>query len=237
MKRVLGVVALACAVVAAGAGRAEATNECRGLMVCVRVAGPWVVVPARGGAPRPRVEFQLSCPRRYLVGGLDAELSNPAIDVSFAGKLGSPVAPGITTSRKAVFVATFVGTSRRAVTFRPHLGCVPSNGAGGGIPTYAASAAAVPPGQPTVRRVRTLRVTPGRTRYVAVGCKSAERFVGGSHAVGFYTGRAPSARLVSAVAARQSLARDHVTVQVRGGLALGRVRAIVQVSAICAGGK
>jgi hypothetical protein len=237
VKRFLGLVTVACAAVAVGATPAGATNECRGLMVCVRVVGPWVVVPSRGAAPRPRVEFQLSCPRRYLVGGLDAELSNPAIDVSFTGKLGSPVAPGITTSRKAVFVATFVGSSRRAVTFRPHLGCVPANGAGGGIPTYAASAAAVPPGQPTVRRVRTLRVVPGRTWFVAAGCASAERFVGGSHAVGFYTARAPSARLVAAVATRQSLARDHVTVQVRGGLALGRVRAIVQASAICAGGK
>ena len=233
MKRVLGVVALACAVVAAGAGRAEATNECRGLMVCVRVAGPWVVVPARGAAPRPRVEFQLSCPRRFLVGGLDAELSDPAIDISFYGKVGSPVAPGITTSRTAVFVATFVGSSRRAVTFRPHIGCVPSNGGGGGIPT----AVIVRPGQPAVRRVKTLRVAAGRTRLVAAGCASAERLVAGSHAVGFYTLRPPPARLVASVSARQRLTRDHVLVAARGGAPLGRVRAIVQVSAICAGGK
>ena len=233
MKRLLGLVTVVCAAFAAGATRAEATNECRGLQVCVRVVGPWVVVPARGSAPRPRVEFQLSCPRRYLVGGLDAELSDRAIDVSFVGKLGSPVAPGITTSRKAVFVATFVGSSRRSVTFRPHLGCVPSNGGGGGIPT----AVVVPPGQPAVRRVRTLRVVPGRTWYVAAGCASGERLVAGSHAVGFYTARPPAAPLVAAVAARQSLARDHVIVRVGGAGALGRVRAIVQVSAICAGGK
>ena len=234
MKRVLGVVALACAVVAADAGRAEATNECRGLMVCVRVAGPWVVVPARGGAPRPRVEFQLSCPRRFLVGGLDAELSDPPIDISFSGKIGSPVAPGITTSRTAVFVATFVGSSRRSVTFRPHIGCVPANGAGGRIPT---AVRVVPPGQPTVRRVHTLRVASGRTRFAAAGCASAERLVAGSHAVGFYTVRPPTARRVTAVSARQRLARGHVVVAARGGASLGRVRAIVQISAICAGGK
>jgi hypothetical protein len=233
VKRLLGLVTIVCAAFAAGATRAGATNECRGLQVCVRVAGPWVVVPARGSSPRARVEFQLSCPRRYLVGGLDAQLSDRAIDVSFVGKLGSPVAPGITTSRKAVFVATFVGSSRRSVTFRPYLGCVPSNGGGGGIPT----AVVVAPGQPAVRRVRTLRVVPRRTRFVAAGCASGERLVAGSHAVGFYTTRPPAARLVAAVAARQSVARDHVTVRVRGGAALGRVRAIVQVSAICAGGK
>src|ERR671924_401749 len=145
-------------------------------MVCVRVVGPWVVVPARSGAPRPRVEFQLSCPRRYLVGGLDAELSDAAIDISFLGRLGSPVAPGITTTRSAVFVATFVGSSRRSVTFRPHLGCVPANGGGGRIPT---SVTVVPPGQPTVRRVRTVRVIPG-SRFAAIGCTPAERLVAGS---------------------------------------------------------
>jgi hypothetical protein len=228
VRRAVAVVALACAVLAAGAARAAPTNECRGLQVCVRVMGPWVVVPAS----HARVEFQLACPRRYVVGGLDAELSDPAIDISFLGKIGAPVAPGVTTSRKAVFVARFVGSTRRTVTFRPHLGCVPSNGAGGGIPT----AVVIRPGQPAVRRVKTLRVVPGRTWAVAAGCASAERLVAGSHAVGFYTAKPPAARLVAAVSTRQSLARDHVVVQAKAG-AIGRVRAIVQVSAICAGGK
>jgi hypothetical protein len=217
------------AVLAAGPTRAGATNECRGLQVCVRVTGPWVVVPAS----HARVEFQLACPRRYLVGGLDAELSDPAVDISFLGKLGAPVAPGVTTSRTAVFVARFVGSTRRAVTFRPHLGCVPANGGGGGIPT----AVVVRPGQPAVRRVRTLRVVPGRSRSIAAGCASAERLVAGSHAVGFYTARPPAARLVAAVIATYRLGRGHVAVAATGSLALGRVRAIVQVSAICAGGK
>lgn len=233
MKRVLGVAALVCASFVATATRADATTECRGLDVCVRITGPWVVVPSRGGVPRRRVEFQLSCPRRYVIGGLDAELSDRAIDISFLGKLGSPVAPGITTSRAAVFVATFVGSARRAVTFRPHLGCVPMSGSGGAIPT----AAVVRPGLPAVRRVRTARVSPGRARFVAARCAAAESLVSGSHAVGFYTSKPPAARLVTAVATRQSFARNHVTVAVRADRALGRVRAIVQVSALCAGGR
>jgi hypothetical protein len=229
MRRVAALVALTCAVLAAGAARAAPTNECRGLQVCVRVVGPWVVVPAS----HARVEFQLACPRRYIVGGLDAELSDPAVDISFLGKLGAPVAPGVTTSRTAVFVARFVGSTRRTVTFRPHLGCVPASGGGGGIPT----ARIVRPGQPAVRRVRTLRVVPGRSRAVAAGCASAERLIAGSHAVGFYTAKPPAARLVAGVATRQRLSRGHVVVGARGSLALGRVRAIVQVSAICAGVK
>lgn len=229
MRRVVVLAALAGAVLATGATRAGATNECRGLQVCVRVTGPWVVVPAS----HARVEFQLACPRRYIVGGLDAELSDAAIDISFLGKLGAPVAPGVTTSRTAVFVARFVGSTRRAVTFRPHLGCVPANGAGGGIPT----ARVVRPGQPAVRRVRTLRVAAGRARAVAAGCASAERLVAGSHAIGFYTAKPPPARLVAAVRATQRLGRGHVAVAAMGSVALGRVRAIVQVSAVCAGGK
>ena len=225
----MAILVIGCTVLAAGAARAAPTNECRGLQVCVQVVGPWVVAPAS----HARVEFQLACPRRYIVGGLDAELSDPAVEISFLGKLGAPVAPGITTSRTAVFVARFVGSTRRPVTFRPHLGCVPASGGGGGIPT----ARIVRPGQPAVWRVRTLRVVPGRSRFVAAGCASAERFVAGSHAVGFYTAKPPAARLVAAVATRQRLARSHVTVGARGGVALGRVRAVVQVSAICAGGK
>ena len=131
MRRVLVAVAVAAATVAAGAGPARATNECKGLQVCVRVAGPWVVVPAAQGVQRPRVEFQLSCPRGFIVGGLDAELSDRAIDISFVAKIGSPVNPGISTSRAAVFVATYTGGSPRVATFRPHIGCVPASGGGG----------------------------------------------------------------------------------------------------------
>ena len=84
------IVLLACAAtVLAGAGEARATNECRGLMVCVPVAGPWVIVPATR-----HVQYQVACPRSYIIGGLDAELSHRAIDVTFPGRLGSPVNPG-----------------------------------------------------------------------------------------------------------------------------------------------
>ena len=86
-------------------------------MVCVPVAGPWVVVPASTGENRARVEYQLTCPRGHVVGGLDARLSVRGIDVSFLGRLGSPVNPGITTSRSAVFL----GHLRRAIRSRTDL--------------------------------------------------------------------------------------------------------------------
>ena len=98
-----------------GAPSAAATNECRGLQVCVRVAGPWVVVPAGLKTPRAHVDFRLSCPRGYLAAGLDTELTDQAIDVEFAGKIGSPVNPGVTTSRAVVFRAAVL----RAAVLRP----------------------------------------------------------------------------------------------------------------------
>jgi hypothetical protein len=90
VKAALGALAVAVATLAVGAAPAASTpRECQGLMVCVPVKGPWVVVPTAQSVPRRQVEYQLSCPRGYVVGGLDAELSNRAIDVSFLGKVGA----------------------------------------------------------------------------------------------------------------------------------------------------
>jgi hypothetical protein len=236
VRRVLLVVPVAAAaLLASGAGAARATNECRGLQTCVRIAGPWVVVPTALRAQRPRVEFQLSCPRGYVVGGLDAELSDRAIDVRFYGKLGSPVNPGITTSRAAVFVASYTGSFGRAATFRPHIGCIPaSGGAGGPVPFRVPGAA--PPGQVTVRRVRTVTLRPGRTQTAARACAGGERLVGAWHAVGFETKAAPSASVIGTVRARRSTSASRVVVVARNSSALAGVRAVLQVGAICAGG-
>jgi hypothetical protein len=212
------------------AGSAGAARECEGLMVCVSVPGPWVVVPVASSVPRPRVEYQLSCPRGHVVGGLDAELSVRAIDVDFRGRLGSPVNPGITTERAAVFTASSTGSAARAPTFRPYLGCVPAAGGGIRVPT---AAHAFRPGRPTVRRVRTVRVRPGRT-VVAQGCAAGERLVGAEHAVGFFTRRPPSASLVASVRAQRAVRDGRVLVTVRGDAELGGVRVVVQVQAVCA---
>jgi hypothetical protein len=108
VKRLLILAALA-SVCAVAAAPAYATNECRGLKVCVPVAGPWVL------ASPGRIEFQLACPKRFVVGGLDAELSSRAIEVGFIGNLGSPVNPGITTSKEAIFLG---GSSVAAISPR-----------------------------------------------------------------------------------------------------------------------
>jgi len=218
-----------------GAQSAHATNECRGLQVCVRVHGPWVAVPMGRTTPRPRVDFQLSCPRGFVVGGLDAELSTRAIDIGFLGALGSPVGPGVTTTRSALFGATYVGGSAAAPSFRPHLGCIPAAGGGTGPVPYRVTAA-FPPGQPTIRRVRTVRLRPGNVRAVAA-CGAGERLISGWHAVGFYSTSAPTASLVQAVTTSRTVRSGRVEVVARAATAIGAVRAVVQVGAVCGGGR
>ena len=227
--RALLVSAVAAIAVAAPAG---AANECDGLQVCVSVPGPWVVVPAGIGSSRQRVEYQLDCPKGHVVGGLDARLSVRPIDVSFVGKLGSPVNPGITTTRSAVFVGTYVGRSDRAPTFKPFIGCMPTAGGGSRVPTSVGSAQAFQPGQPVTRRVRTLRVRPGSTTVVQ-RCAAGERVVGGSYAFAFATRTPPSASLVAGVSGSQVVSERTVSVRIRGDAELAGVRALVQVHALC----
>lgn len=224
--RTLFVVALAAgSMLALGVSSAGATRECDGLQVCVRVAGPWVVVPSGG------VEFQLSCPARHIVGGLDAELSRRAIDIRFEGRLGAPVNPGVTTRRAALFAASYVGGGRPVATFRPHLGCMPASGGGGRVPT---ALHAFPPSEPAVRRVRNVRVRAGTRRVVAT-CQAGERLVASSHAVGFFTKAPPSASVVAQVRASRVVTGRRVVASVTASR-LGKVRAVVQVTALCAGG-
>jgi hypothetical protein len=215
--------------VPATASSARSTNECRGLSPCVKVAGPWVVVPTARMNPRPQVQYQLTCPRGFVVAGIDAELSDQAIDLAFLGSSGTPVAPGVSTSRSLVFVATYVGTTPHAPTFRPHIGCIPA--AGGGQRTPTAVRTVTPPGHPTTRRVATVRVRGEST--VDAACRADERLVGWYSARGFSTPTPPSPAVVASLSTKTSVARSTVTVLARAG----RGQGIVQVGAICAGGR
>ncbi len=212
---VLGVAA-AFAVAAAPAG---ATNECRGLQVCVPVVGPWVV------ATPGQVEFQLACPQRYIVAGLDAELTSRGIEVGFVGALGSPVNPGITTSREAVFLGRVVRDVVGA-TFRPHIGCVPGSGSGRRTPT---AYHVFPPGKPTIRHVVNFHVRAGVTTH-EVRCARNEQLVSASHAIGFLGDTPPSEGAIGSVRATQRFRNGIVLVTVH---AAKHVRAVVQLDLLC----
>ena len=219
---VLSLLAAACAVAAAPA---YATNECRGLMVCVPVAGPWVL------ASPGQVQFQLACPKRFVVGGLDAELSSRGIDVGFVGNLGSPVNPGITTSKEAVFLGRLARGRDPAASFRPHIGCVPASGGGQRTPTaYHAFA----PGKPSVRHVTQITVRPGQLRHYVGRCARNERLVAATHAIGFFGNAPPSASLAGSVHVTQRIAAGHVKLTIRSGRAIAGSRAVVQLDLVCA---
>ena len=232
MKPVALVLVGAAASLAFFVGGAAATNECRGLQVCVPVAGPWVVVPSTGAAPRAPVQYQLSCPKGYIVGGLDAELTDRSIDVTFAALLGSPVNPGISTSRAALFTAVGVGRSLAAATFRPHIGCLPGSGGGQRTPTVVH---VVPPGHPSTRRVWNVKIQPG-TRRLSKTCAAGETLVVATNAIGFDTPAPPAAGLVRSVHATQSVRGGRVTVLVRAGAAVHGQKGTVQIDLTCAGG-
>lgn len=218
MRRGLVIAALFAAL--AVAPTAGATTECRGLQVCVPVAGPWVVA-----GPGAEVSFQLACPARFVVAGLDAELSRRGIDVTFRGSLGSPVNPGITTSRAAEFLARLLAGGAPA-TFRPHIGCVPAAGSGQRFPTVHRPAPALVP------TAVELSVQPGVHRYVE-RCPARTRLSGASHSVGFYTPTPPTAALVKSVAVTQTVRAGVVRLVVHSGPLPG-VTAIVQVEMECA---
>jgi hypothetical protein len=224
----VGAVTLAAALtVVAPAGTA---NECDGLQVCIPIEGPWVVVPTAAGAARPQASWQLTCPRGHIVGGLDARLSQRAIDLSFLGMLGSPVNPGITTSRSVTFLGAYVGASPRSPSFKPFIGCMPAQGGGSRVPT---SFSQFQPGTPTTRRARIARVRPGSAT-VTVSCRAGERLAGAAHAFGFFTRTPPGSSLVSSVRGTRTVRDGKVVVGVRGDAEVGGVRAVVQVQALCA---
>ena len=168
-------------------------------------------------------------PARHVAGGLDAEISQRAIDVNFLGTLGSPVNPGISTARSVVFLGHVRGSdaARADVQAVRRL-----HAARGGGPRIQTSVVGVPARQPTARRVKTVRVRPGPAT-VAQGCRPGERLVGASHAFGFNTRTPPSASLVSTVSGTRSVSAGRVSVRVSGDAELEDVRALVQVHALC----
>lgn len=235
----LAVLALCAAATLGPAAReAAASRECNGLPVCLRVAGPWVALPAPTREARyPSVTYQLRCPfRGYIVAGIDAEVSDRSIDLAFLGTIGGPVTPGVATGPAALFLAQYTGVARRPTSFRPLIGCVPTSGGGARSATGAAALRPLPPGSPTIRRVRTLRVLAGTRASLRHGCRPSERLVSASHAVAFHSLQPPEPRVIRAVRVTRRVIGRTISVFVRAKPALGGVRAEVQIHAVCARG-
>jgi hypothetical protein len=93
--------------------------------------------------------------------------------------------------------------------------------------------AVVPPGEPTVRLVKNVRLDAGASKRVVVACAAGERLVAAYDARGFYTATPPTQQMASALTTTRTISGNRIVVTARSGAA----NAVVQVSAVCAGGK
>jgi hypothetical protein len=221
-------VALAIAAVFPAVG--GATNECRGIRDCISVPGPWVLI-----APGRRTEYLLSCPRgNGIVAGLDSQATSSNVRVTFDGQLGAPVAPGVTTTRSALFQALTLSFHRES--FQPFLGCV--RGGGGGRSTVSARPVAkpAPAGAPLDRHAQTVVLRPGLVRSASVRCPVGERLAGSWSALAFRTKNPPDlAQAGDIELQRVVIARGKATVTALATDALSPdARAVVQVGVECA---
>jgi hypothetical protein len=223
VKRV-AVLAAMCALAGLAASPAFATRECKGFQTCVPIGGPWVVANTLA-----RVQYQLECPKSFIVGGLDAEVSNRAVDVGFVGALGSPVNPGITTSKSALFLGRLVRGRDPVASFRPHIGCIPASGGGQRVPT--ARRAQTPVKESAVESTQ-FTITPGTYRYVAA-CARGERAISYTHALGFYAPQPPTLALVRAVHVGYAFRAGKVRVTVSGTQLAASTNAVVQIDLLC----
>lgn len=213
---------------ALSAGTALAADECNGLRVCLPVTGPWVAVPPGG------VDYELACPLAgYVIGGTDARVAARDVDVSFRGEPGSPVGPGVTTRRSAVFHAVRALVGAGGTSFQPFIGCIPTSGGGGRALTgTAAPAAGIKPTQP----LRSVVVnTPVRSRFrtVRVACPAGSRLVGSTHAAAFRQPLPPSDTQLGAVRVQRAVVDGAVVARITTLPAAG-TRFEVQVRAVCA---
>jgi hypothetical protein len=240
-RRLLVIAALAAAATLAPGAQApaQAGTECNGLPVCIPVAGPWVKIPPQTGNRRILTYYQQSCPSGMVIAGTDAEVTHRSVDVSFAGTLGGPVSPGVTTRRAAVFAAVETGRLALPTAFRPLLGCVPVSGGGGRGRTMrprtrALTALTLKPGQPTVVRVGAFRVRAGGARAGSHGCRRDERLISASHATAFHQRRAPTARQLAAVETQATITCRRIRVTARADALLSGLPVRVQMLALCA---
>jgi hypothetical protein len=214
---------------------ARAADECKGLQVCLPVTGPWVAIPApkRGGISS--VVWEMRCPLRgYIIAGLDARVSDRSIDISIRGENGSPVSPGVTTSRAVVFTAIYTGGAPRATSFQPFVGCIPTSGGGGRGETSVRRLSAFVPAKPIDRRVVRRRLVSGDSVRVVGRCPAGSRLLAAEHAYAFRSDVEPGTTLLSAVRVRRSIFGRSVAVVATVSPSLPQSLAVeLQLHALC----
>ena len=213
------------AALAASAAGGAVGRECSGIPTCIDVPGPWVAVPANGIA-----SYLLDCPlRRGIVAGIDARASSRDVHVFFDGLLGSPIAPGRTTTAYAMFRG--VSAHQRQGLFQPLLGCVPSSTGGAQTTAYVIT----PAGSALQLGATVLLLKPGTVRHATLGCPHGESMAYSWDATAFGTDNPPAPALASAVQVHRTLRAGsvHVTIETSEAMKLSD-KAQVQIGVACA---
>jgi hypothetical protein len=192
------------------------------------VPGP--VPPARTGT----AVWLLGCPDGF-VGGLDARVANPWVQIRFPGLMGSPVNPGITTRRDTVFLATSVGRPGQTSSFIPFIGCIPAEG-GPRTPTGVGSVQL--PEQlgtgPIIRIVRPVEVRQARVR-AGLACRRGQRLIDWAASIGIYTALHPTKSQLAKVHVTTQLIADHVWITATRSNLSPRIPVQVQIHVLCTG--
>jgi hypothetical protein len=220
------VVLAACALLAAlAAPLGGAANECKGIQKCIPVTGPWVAVPAQGA-----VQYLLVCPGGHgIVGGTDALVSSQAVEVSFDGIPGSPVAYGRTTNFEVLFRA--VSGSHQPGFFQPFIGCIPTAGSA----RVTTGVAVVPHGPPLAFKVVRVNAAAGSTvNSGPVRCPLNEHLVDSWTATAFASKLPPAVGVPALITTRRSEQGTSVSASVSAGATLSTAdKAFVQLGVRC----
>jgi hypothetical protein len=215
---------VAAAFAAAVPAAAAPTRECFLLTQCTPVAGSWVKIPA-GTVGAPAVTgATLSCPSAnelQLAVGSDYELTGGS-PLTYVSRLIAAGAGMINGGNASFFVVNF---STTPAAFRPHIGCIPLNGAQAPQPKRGAS---------RVNRIREVRLQPSHAATYSYGCRHGERLVRAFSGVLFDQSRPPSARQLREVSATERRVGQGLRVGVRTGRNVGtHDRVKLQITAIC----
>ena len=155
MKRLL-VLAVVAAPLLPSAAPAHATNECRGLQVCVPS-------PARGSRRPPARRVPADVPEAVHRRRPRRRAVDRGIDIGFRRQRSAARSIRASRRRETVFLGRLRGGGQTAAaSFRPHIGCVPASGGGQRASDRRTPVRAGEAGRPVGHAVRRRRGRTGR---------------------------------------------------------------------------
>jgi hypothetical protein len=221
------------------AAQTASPNPCLAFTSCTAAIGPWVSV---NGNEDGTDMYSIRCPappgeyRRAI--GSDVAIANVPLPglyimlIMTSGGLG-PGAPGLE------FGLFDVDAPQKAFSYQPAVGCLPRGacviacrtGMFQGVPFGGADGSR----SSYRKRVRSVRIRPGATARVRLGCARGERLVHSGYGVGFFTSRPPSPLILEALKQRHRRAGRLVRTFVSAPPGVGDdERVELQVTTICA---